>query len=602
MRKFNIAGVFLIAGIFFLYSSFLVAQQYLDKYGQQSAVESPLGTPTRALLNIANISSWQYNDGRSGIDPNSNAGVIYPRATANVVFQDGFVWGGITQDPNTPQLRVGGQTYRIGTQGGKIISIGVPEDPNAPHVRIYKVRMDYLTLTHGQLLQEAAEFFMVPVGQVTQAMTDSLKSQYTRDWNEWPAQYGAPFNDINGNGVYEPALGEYPGVANADQVLWFVCNDLNPALTTDLYGSPPMGLELQVTVWGYNQPGAALGQFAFRRYRFINKSGFQIDSMYIAQWSDPDIGAPGNDLVGCDSLRGLGYGYNGQTQDIWFLNYALAPSALGYLFLQGPVVPGQPGDTATFDYKRIPGYKNLPMTSFGYFNASNPVWSDPQLGNYDGTLEWYNLLRGFITTTDVNNPTPFIVGSGPNTGQATKFPLSGDPVNDPTGVLGDVDGQGNNFPPGDRRLAICSGPFTMMPGDTQEVIIAMVGGSSGPSSIGNNILSLAMMKNNIQVTFPTNIEKKSEEKLPQDFTLSQNYPNPFNPKTTIEFSIPKSEFVTLKIYNLLGEEVATLVSDRLTTGVYKYEWSRTDGMASGIYFYQLHAGEFVEVRKMLLIK
>jgi hypothetical protein len=83
--------------------------------------------------------------------------------------------------------------------------------------------------------------------------------------------------------------------------------------------------------------------------------------------------------------------------------------------------------------------------------------------------------------------------------------------------------------------------------------------------------------------------------------LEQNYPNPFNPSTTIEYALPKPSNVTLKIYNILGEEVATLVSDRLTAGSYSYEWSRPAGMASGVYLYRLQAGEYLETRKMVLM-
>lgn len=95
---------------------------------------------------------------------------------------------------------------------------------------------------------------------------------------------------------------------------------------------------------------------------------------------------------------------------------------------------------------------------------------------------------------------------------------------------------------------------------------------------------------------------KIQTPSPQEFVLYQNYPNPFNPATTIEFSIPKSENVTLNIYDILGEEVATLVSDRLSAGSYQYEWSRTSGIASGVYLYRLQAGEYVETRKMVLMK
>ena len=86
------------------------------------------------------------------------------------------------------------------------------------------------------------------------------------------------------------------------------------------------------------------------------------------------------------------------------------------------------------------------------------------------------------------------------------------------------------------------------------------------------------------------------------FTLYQNYPNPFNPSTTIEFDLPKTADLTLKIYNILGEEVATLVSDRLTAGSYAYEWSRPTGIASGVYLYRLQAGDYVVTRKMILMK
>jgi len=89
--------------------------------------------------------------------------------------------------------------------------------------------------------------------------------------------------------------------------------------------------------------------------------------------------------------------------------------------------------------------------------------------------------------------------------------------------------------------------------------------------------------------------------LLQEFTLYQNYPNPFNPRTTIEFSIPKSEFVTLKIYNLLGQEVSTLISDKLIPGEYKYTWDASH-LASGMYFYKLETESFSITKKMILLR
>ena len=91
------------------------------------------------------------------------------------------------------------------------------------------------------------------------------------------------------------------------------------------------------------------------------------------------------------------------------------------------------------------------------------------------------------------------------------------------------------------------------------------------------------------------------ENFPNDYLLHQNYPNPFNPTTTIEFDLPKTTEVKLKIFNILGEEVATLVSDRLSVGSYSYEWDASS-LASGVYLYRLQAGDYVKTRKMVLMK
>ena len=88
---------------------------------------------------------------------------------------------------------------------------------------------------------------------------------------------------------------------------------------------------------------------------------------------------------------------------------------------------------------------------------------------------------------------------------------------------------------------------------------------------------------------------------PVTFELYQNYPNPFNPITTIKFSLPKSEFVELKVFNILGEKVMTLVSKKLNQGNHTYTFDGKN-LATGIYCYQLEAGEYREVKKMILIK
>jgi hypothetical protein len=89
--------------------------------------------------------------------------------------------------------------------------------------------------------------------------------------------------------------------------------------------------------------------------------------------------------------------------------------------------------------------------------------------------------------------------------------------------------------------------------------------------------------------------------MPNQFELKQNYPNPFNPSTLIEYSIPEQSFVDLKVYDFLGNEVATLVNEEQSAGVYRADFTGAD-LTSGIYFYKLQAGNFVETKKMMLLK
>jgi Secretion system C-terminal sorting domain len=89
--------------------------------------------------------------------------------------------------------------------------------------------------------------------------------------------------------------------------------------------------------------------------------------------------------------------------------------------------------------------------------------------------------------------------------------------------------------------------------------------------------------------------------LPDQIELFQNYPNPFNPTTTIRYVIPKESFVTIKVYNLLGKEIATLVNDKKSAGSYSVDFN-TNNFASGIYFYKLLSGTYTATKKMVILK
>ena len=440
----------------------------------------------RTMLNINNMAMWIKSDGESAHNPTGDAGVTFPRSTDQVIFQDGLIWGGRVIDGNPQELRVGGQTYSIGTVPGVIESKGVAQDRDT--ARLYRIRRDYAT---ADLRLDASEVLNESLSEVSAAAEEAVRAQYERDWMEWPAELGAPFYDNNGDGRYDPAVDE-PGLANADQVIWFAINDLDEGAVADLYGSLPIGMETQVTLWGYARTDA-LGDAIFKKYKVIYKGTestpdtARIEDMYLAQWSDPDLGDFGDDFAGADVNLSLGYVYNSIDDDSHYVDFGLAPPAAGYDFLQGPVVPvyllDEEGNVAVdeegnflldessvaiFNDGLRPGYKNLPMTAFVYFAAGSSI-GDPDLREYDGTLQWYNLLQGFQPQADVENPVPY---TNPLTNEDTKFTLDGDP----TRATGWNDGI--PLPAGDRRIVMATGPFEMALGDTQEVVVALLGASS----------------------------------------------------------------------------------------------------------------------------
>ncbi len=449
--------------------------------GGQSLAKAALAMgPVEAGITINNYLIFIDRDAESPLISSSGVGADYPKGTAGMIFQEGLVWGARVRDGETPVIRVNGSTYETGVKAGRVLydddgNVIGSEDRTERH--IWRVRKDYLT---ADLKSDFAYSENVDLGAVTSADEAELRAQYAYDWANWPAVEGAPYKDVDGDGAYDPTE-DQPGWPGADQTIWLVANDLpyvdpETGETVEVsllsYGSPAIGMEIQITMWGYAFAAEhPLGNAVFRRVRMIytglptTPDTAWLDSLYFSQWSDPDLGEAGDDYVGCDIDLSLGYVYNGSADDADFLGgFGIPTPSGGYDFLQGPIVDG---DT-------------LGMTSFGYFGAGSAI-SDPNMGTYGhGTLGWFNLMEGFLPQPQYPTQTPW---TDPTTGETTVYPLSGDPV---TGT-GWIDGI--SLPPGDRRLLLTTGPFSMALGDTQDVVIASVAG------IGqDNISSVTVMK------------------------------------------------------------------------------------------------------------
>jgi len=141
-------------------------------------------------------------------------------------------------------------------------------------------------------------------------------------------------------------------------------------------------------------------------------------------------------------------------------------------------------------------------------------------------------------------------------------------------------------------------PIYYNPGSPDPVQVAIYIGitdsTGGPTDIG----SFALI-DHLSFTGPSSVEQISS--LPNDFILKQNYPNPFNPSTKIEYSIPEASFVQLKVYDILGNEVATLVNEEQSAGTYRADFT-ANNLASGFFVAQLRAGNYTKTIKMTLMK
>ncbi len=326
----------------------------------------------------------------------------------------------------------------------------------------------------------------------------------TPDLVNWPTGLGAPtFVDTNANGTFERgtdtvvtpstrtqkidlSANQLP-LLSGDQMAWWIMNDVGgPHART---GSKPIGLELQVSAFAFNLPGA-IGNTTFYRYKLNYKGTQPLTQTYFGIFSDPDLGNATDDYVGADTTLGLAYVYNADNFDEGSDGYGTPPPALGYDFFQGPLVDA-PGKTQRDpDGTVYPNKRRLPLTTFVYYNNGSGARNTDPRANTD---DYYKYMSGrwqdggqFYACGDGSAATNASCGNA-----RIMFP------GDPTKAAGQrfwsefepIQGGSAPIPPNDRRFVLATGPFTINPGDSQTIVYGIVWARGE-----NNLASVTAMK------------------------------------------------------------------------------------------------------------
>ncbi len=371
---------------------------------------SPMIISNDVMVDVNNIAMFVTNRGGFARDLESAggpSGLFFPRGTDKTAVYAAGLWFGsrVRVSPDSVETRVTVAEYDLEYTPGLIYNSGGEitwDDAGDARLKVYKI-----------------------------VKGDTLNADYL----DWPVADGAPV-DARGRPLWQ-----------GDQTCWAVYNDGDPARhTNDAGGSTPQNIEIRQTTFAFDRQGP-LGNMIFVKFNFTNRGNETLDSCYVSMWSDVDLGGATDDMAGCDTLLSLGYVYNASNEDEI---YGAVPPAVGFDFFQGPIVPGAATDTALVSGERMPGYKNLPMTSYNrYINGTDP----------DSRFATYNYMRGLTI-----NGAPLHVNEDPAQ-PVTHYFFAGDPV------LGEgwIDEA-----QADKRIMLSSGPFTMEPGDQQEVVVALI--------------------------------------------------------------------------------------------------------------------------------
>ena len=390
------------------------------------------------------------------------------------------------------------------------------------------------------------------------------------DYDEWPSKWGAP--------TYRDGTPKLTG----DVMLWTVYNDANP--NVKLYSeSKPHNtfIEVHESIWGYFKPGT-LGNVLFFKWQIYNKSDQPLDSVIICHWNDIDVVDPLGDFPGYDLNNEYGYVYD---EELWAISdEKFGAEIVSFFLLQGPLVSDNTAVGYSFG-KEFNGYRNLSTTSFWGIDSDTIPFD--MFGAMPTSLQQIY----YFATGRRYDGSPII---NPISGDTTSFTHTGNPITKEGWIMTHRTG-------GECGYFISSGPFTMAPSDSQEVIIALA--AARGDSINDAYENLYNKIEFIRSFYNDSIKIIPEEPpiIPDNFVLNQNFPNPFNSQTNIKYSIPSKGEIKFSFYNILGELIETIVKRHDEPGTFNLKWIPRD-ISTGIYFYNVQFQNITDTKKCLFIK
>ncbi|MBO6574519.1 MAG: hypothetical protein JJ896_03810 [Rhodothermales bacterium] len=437
---------------------------------------------------------------------------------------------------------------------GPLDEFGLPPADCSPYDRVWEIRRS-----------DIQEF------ERTGVVTERLR--------DWPVWAGAPVTDGDGDPHnYDVAAGDRPALLG-DQMLWWVMNDR----AGDHVASQATPLQVQVegSAFSFDREGA-LGRTTFYRFRIKRSGLLPFNQAHVGLFVYGGLGDVFDDYAGSDTTANMGYFYNADNDDAVF---GESPPAVGIGILRGsgPDGAADGGDTRSLDARR--------MTSM--FTFGSECMRTSVIAGCDATyphgrgVGYYNMMRGRWPWGE-----PVTLGHSRHPSQPTPLMYPGSPPE--YWSEANWDGNGSALPPGDRKIVVATGPFTIVPDQESEVVFAIVTarGRDNFDSVRALRDDMSFVQSRAAVIL-TPLGPGEDRSVPETFPLAASgiFPNPVTTEAFVTLSLPEALPVTLDVVDMLGRRVAVPVFRTFEAGEHRLRVDASE-LTNGVWAWQLRAGRF----------